>query len=160
MYLDKIHACQTGISLEISTSAIQALIEDAAAGERLFELVQIRRPEDICAHLLVTVYQGAEGLLERRRRWADKVKDDILAMKPVSYESFSNLFWRDIDEEDPDGDEWYRLIASEGFAAEVIALLDKVRAAQRTLRRSTDVLIQMNWGLLSGDINPMELPAF
>lgn len=150
MYLDKIHSFQTGVSIEVSTSAIHALIEDATEGERFFKLVQIKRPEDLYAYLAVTVHRGADALIKRRSRWAREIRKDVLAGQAVSYESFSKLFWRDIDEEDPDGDEWHRHFAGAGFASEIALLLDKVRAAQRALRRSNDVLIRMNWDFLGG----------
>jgi hypothetical protein len=111
MYLDKIHRFQTGVSLVISSSPLRTLFEDAAAGDRAFELEQIKRPGDLYAYLSVTVYEGAEGLIKRRRPWAGKIRADLLSGKPVSYVSFANLFWRNLDDEDPDGDEWYRLIA-------------------------------------------------
>jgi len=160
MYLDKIHTFRTGISLEISTAAIQALIEGATEAGRFFELIQIKRPEDIYPYLTVTVHRGADALMERRSRWAGEIRNDTLAGKPVSYENFNKLFWRDIDEEDPDGDEWHRHFASAGFAGEIIGLLDKVRSAQRALRRSNDVLIRLNWDFLSGAIFPKDQPAF
>ena len=160
MYLDKIHSFRTGVSLAISTSALQAMIADATERERFFELVQIKRPEDLYPHLSVTVLHGAEELMARRSRWAREIRKDVLAGRPVSYERFSKLFWRDIDEVDPDGDEWHRYFGGEGFADEMAGLLDKVRAAQRALRRSTDVLIRMNWDFLNRAIFPKDQPAF
>ena len=160
MYLDKIHQFQTGIIIEISSAALRALIADATAEDRAFELEQIRRPGDLHAYLSVTVHKGAEGLIERRQLWTGKIKDDLVARKPVSYRSFSNLFWRDLDEADPDGDEWYRLVASEGFEAELTVLLNKVRTAQRILRQSTNLLASMNWASFSRHAVPTDAPAF
>lgn len=160
MYLDKIHSFRTGVSLEVSSSAIHDLIADATERERFLELVQIQRPEDIFPYLAVTVHLGADALVKRRGRWAREIRNDVLAGKPVPYERFTRLFWRDIDEEDPDGDEWHRHFASAGFAGEILGLLDKVRAAQRALRRSNDVLIRMNWDFLGGTLFPKDQPAF
>jgi hypothetical protein len=160
MYLDKIHSFRTGVSLEISSAAIQTLIADATEGERFLELVQIKRPEDILPYLSVTVHRGADDLVKRRSRWAREIRNDILAGKAVSYEHFTRLFWRDIDEEDPDGDEWHRHFASTGFASEIAGLLDKVRSTQRALQRSNDVLIRMNWDFMRRVITPKDQPAF
>lgn len=160
MYLDKIHSFQTGVSLEISTAAIRALIADATERERFFELVQIKAPEDIYPYLTITVHHGADGLMKRRSRWAREIGNDILAGKAVPYEQFTRLFWRDIDEEDPDGDEWHRHFASTGFSDEITALLDKIRSAQRALHQSNDVLIRMNWDFFSRVIAPKDQPAF
>lgn len=135
MYLDKIYLFQTGVRLEISTAALRVLIEDAIAGHRIFELEQIRCPADLYAYLSVIVHEGAAGLIKRRCAWADKIKPELLAGKPVSYENFSKLFWRNLDEEDPDGDEWYRLIAGERFYSQLTGLLDMIRSVERTLRR-------------------------
>lgn len=160
MYLDKMHRFQTGVTLEISSAALRALIADATAEGRSVELEQIRRPGDLHAYLSVTVREGAEGLIARRRPWADKIRADLLAGKPVSYGSFGSLFWRNLDEADPDGDEWYRLVASNGFDAELTGLLDKVRAAQRILRRSTNAQHRMNWGSMGRSAVPADAPAF
>lgn len=160
MYLDKIHQFQTGVTLEISSVALRTLIADAISGDRAFELERIRRPGDLHAYLSVTVHHGASGLIGRRRPWAGKIKADLAAGKPVSYSSFSNLFWRDLDEADRDGDEWYRLVASVGFEAELIGLLDKVRSAQRILRQSADVLVRLKRSSLGMSLFPADVPAF
>lgn len=159
MYLDKIHAFRTGVSLEISSSAIKALIADAMEGERFPELVRIGRPEDLYPYLAVTVHCGADALVRRRSRWVGDIRKDLLAGRAVSYSRFIKLFWRDIDEEDPDGDEWHRYFAGAGFAGEIVGLLDKVRAAQRALRQSGDVLIRMNWDFLGRTLFPEDQPA-
>lgn len=149
MYLDKIHRFRTGVSLAIDTSLLRTLIEDAVAGDGSFELEQIKRPGDLYAYLSVTVHEGAEGLVKRRSKWAGKIRRALLARKPVSYGNFANLFWRNLDDEDPDGDEWYRLIAGKGFDAELVGLLDKVRSARRSLHQQrTNVPAGRNWGSL------------
>ena len=159
MYLDKTHVFATGVAIEISTSAIRTLIEDASSGRRFAEIARIRGPEDICAHLSVIVHKGARGLVGRRRRWSGAIGKEVVAGKPVPYAAFAELFWRDIDEEDPDGDEWFRLIGGNLFAAEIMASLDKVRTVQRTLRRSTDIVTRINWALLAGDRGALDLSA-
>jgi len=108
----------------------------------------------------VMVHQGADALVKRRSRWAREIRNDILAGKAVAYERFNKLFWRDIDELDPDGDEWHRHFASDGFAEEITGLLDKVRTTQRALRRSDDVVIRMSWDFLGGAIFPKGQAAF
>jgi hypothetical protein len=160
MYLDRVCTFHTGVSLEVSTASIQAMIENATEREHFFELVQIKRPEDLYPHLSVIVLHGADELMARRSRWAREIRQDVLAGTPVSYERFRKLFWRDIDEVDPDGDEWHRYFGGEDFADEIAGLLDKVRAAQRALQRSNDVLIRMNWDFLSRAIFPKDKPAF
>ncbi|MDO8437763.1 MAG: hypothetical protein Q7S69_06350 [Nitrosomonadaceae bacterium] len=135
MYLDKIYLFRTGVSLEISTTALRTLVEGAMAGQRISELARIRCPADLHSYLSVVVHAGAEGLVKRRHAWAGRIKADLLAGKPVSYGSFSNLFWRNLDEEDPDGDEWYRLIAGERFHSQLRSLLDMLRSAERRLNQ-------------------------
>lgn len=135
MYLDKIYLFRTGVSLEISTAALHKLLEGAMAGQRIAELAKIRCPADLHSYLSVVVHTGAEGLVKRRQAWAGRIKADLLAGKPVSYRSFSDLFWRNLDEEDPDGDEWYRLIAGERFHCQLTGLLDMLRSAERRLNQ-------------------------
>jgi len=105
------------------------------AGQRIAELAKIRCPADLHPYLSVVVHTGAGGLVKRRQVWAGKIKADLLAGNPVSYRSFSDLFWRDLDEEDPDGDEWYRLIAGERFRCQLTGLLDMLRLAERRLNQ-------------------------
>lgn len=160
MYLDKIHVFQTGVSLEITTSAIQTLIADAMEGKRFLELDQIKRPEDLFPYLSVIVHRGADELIQRRSRWAHEIGNDILAGDAVAFERFTRLFWRDIDEADPDGDEWHLHFAGAGFAGEIACLLDKVRSAQRALKRSNDVLIRLSRDFVGGAMIPRDQPAF
>lgn len=160
MYLDKIHSFKTGIQIEISTAPIRALMADAMEGERFREFAQIKQPEDIHPYLAVTVHHDADALLKRRSRWARDIRNELLAGQPVAFDRFARLFWRDIDEEDPDGDEWHRLFACAEFSAELLALLDKFRIAQRTLRHSNDVLIRMGWEFLNRVTNSESHPAF
>lgn len=133
MYLDKIYSLQTGVSLEISTITLSDLIEDVADGRRIPELEKIRAPADLYNYLSVIVHADAEGLIKRRHTWVDKIKDNLLAGQAVSYSNFEKLFWRSLDEEDPDGDEWYQLTASERFHSQLIGLLDMLRTVERRL---------------------------
>ncbi|MCX7185293.1 MAG: hypothetical protein NTW90_08730 [Nitrosospira sp.] len=135
MYLDKIYLFRTGVSLEISIAALHKLLEGAMAGRRIDELAKIHCPADLHPYLSVVVHTGAEGLVKRRQAWAGRIKADLLAGKPVSYRSFSDLFWRDLDEQDPDGDEWYRLIGGERFHCQLTDLLDMLRSAERRLNQ-------------------------
>lgn len=160
MHLEQIHTLRTGVSLEISAAAVQALIADATEGRRLLELARIERLEDIHPYLTVTVRAGAPALVERRKRWAGEIRNDVLAGNPVAYESFRKLFWRDMDEDDPDGDEWHRHISGADFGSRIVAVLDKVRSAQRALRRSSDVAIRMDLEFLNTAVIPNRQQAF
>ena len=91
MYLDKIHSLQTGVSLEISTIALRALIRDVMVGQRITELAKICGPMDLYDYLSVVVYKGAEGLICRRHAWVDEIKNDLLAGRPVSFRGFDKL---------------------------------------------------------------------
>ncbi|SFN06128.1 hypothetical protein SAMN05421863_10939 [Nitrosomonas communis] len=146
MYLDKIHSLQTGVSLEISTIALRALIRDAMAGQRTTELTKICGPMDLYDYLSVVVYKGAEGLICRRHAWVDEIKNDLLAGRPVSFRGFDKLFWRTLDEEDPDGDEWYRLTSGEEFLSQLLSLLGILRSANRRLLHKIDVLPDLKIG--------------
>lgn len=146
MYLDKNYSLQTGVSLEVSTIALRDLIRHAVDGQRLSELTKICCTMDLYDYLSVIVHQGAGGLVSRRHAWVNEIKDDLLAGQPVSYRKFDNLFWRSLDEEDPDGNEWYRLTSGEEFSLQLNCLLDIVRSAKRSLYQRVDVLPDFNIG--------------
>lgn len=146
MYIDKVHSLQTGVSLEISTIALRGLLKDAIVGQRTSELAKICSTMDLHDYLSVVVHKGAEGLISRRRPWVEGIKNDLLRGRPVSYRRFDGLFWRSLDEEDPDGDEWYRLTSGEDFRSQMICLLGILRSANRRLHQSVDVLPDLNMG--------------
>ncbi len=115
-------------------------------GQRMSELTKICCTMDLYDYLSVIIHQGAEGLISRRHAWVSKIEDNLLAGQPVSYREFDSLFWRNLDEEDPDGDEWYRLTSGEEFRLQLSSLLDILRSVKRRLQQSVDVLPDMNMG--------------
>ncbi len=136
MNLDKIYVLQTGVSLKISTIALQELIANAIGKQKFPELEEIRSTSDLYAYLSVVVCEGAEDLISRRQRWIDqKIKADLIAGRPIPFNSFCNLFWRNLDEDDPDGDEWQQLMASDQFYSQLTMLLNKLRIAERSLQQ-------------------------
>ena len=103
--------------------------------------MNIRSTIDLYAHLSVVVCTGAEELIKRRQRWINhKIKADLIAGQPVPFNSFCNLFWRNLDEDDPDGDEWQQLIASDEFYSQLTILLHKLRIAERSLQQSSGAI--------------------
>lgn len=145
MYLDKIYTLQTGVSLKISTIALQELIANAINRQELPELESIRSITDLHAYLSVVVHEGAEDLIKRRRCWAsNEIKTDLIAGRSVSFEDFCGIFWRNLDEDDPDGDEWHRLIASDRFYSQLTILLHKLRAAERRLHQYKEETPELN----------------
>lgn len=136
MYLDKIYVLQTGVSLKVSTIALQELIANAINTQKFPELKSIHSTSDLYAYLSVVVCAGAEDLIKRRQRWINhKIKADLIAGRPIPFNSFCSLFWRNLDEDDPDGDEWQQLIASDQFYSEMAILLNKLRIAERSLQQ-------------------------
>ena len=141
MYLDKIYTLQTGVSLKISTLALQELIANAMSRQELPELESIHCTADLYTYLSVAVHEGAEDLIKRRCRWVNnEIKADLIAGRPVSFSGFCNLFWRNLDEDDPDGDEWHRLIASDRFHSQLVVLLNKLRIAKRNLQQDRETV--------------------
>ncbi len=136
MYLDKIYVLQTGVSLKISTAALQELIANAIRKQKFPELESIHSTSDLYVYLSVVVCDSAEDLIGRRQPWIDqKIKADLIAGRPVPFNSFCNLFWRNLDEDDPDGDEWQQMMASDQFYSELTVLLNKLRIAERSLQQ-------------------------
>jgi len=66
----------------------------------------------------------------------------LLAGVSIGFVVFSRLFWRNLDEDDPDGDEWQQLIASDQFYNQLTLLMNKLRKVERKL--------QYDKGILSG----------
>ena len=144
MYLDKIYVLQTGVSLKVSTMALQELIARAINTRKFPELQSIRSTTDLYAYLSVVVCVGAEDLIKRRQRWINhKTKADLIAGQPVPFNTFCNLFWRNLDEDDPDGDEWQGLIASDQFHSQSIAFLNKLRMIERSLQQCRETAFAM-----------------
>lgn len=147
MYLDKIYELQTGVSLKISTSALEELISDAVNAQKNSELENILSISDLCRYLMVTVVDGAEGLIQRRESWVDQsTRTMLMEAKPVSFDSFCGLFWRTLDEVDHDGDEWHQLIASDQFYDYMTLLLNKVRAIVRDLQHQRESMLRLPLG--------------
>ena len=148
MYLDKIYVLQTGVSLKVSTMALQELIARAINTRKFPELQSIRSTTDLYAYLSVVVCAGAEDLIKRRQRWINhKTKADLIAGQPVPFNIFCNLFWRNLDEDDPDGDEWQQLIVSDEFYSQLTILLHKLRIAERNLQQyNGSAMLDFNLG--------------
>ena len=147
MSLDKIYVLRTGVSLKVSTFALQALIANAIDQRQFPELKSIHSTTDLYDYLSVVVCDGAEGLIARRQRWIDsKIQADLLAGRPVSFNNFSNLFWRNLDEDDPDGDEWQQLLGSDQFYFELTVLLNKLRIAERSLQHYKGAMPDLSLG--------------
>lgn len=48
---------------------------------------------------------------------------------------FLHLIWRNLNENNPDDDEWQQLIASDQFYTQMTILLNKLRIAERSLQQ-------------------------
>ena len=146
MSLDKIYTLQTGTSLKISTMALQELIANVKNGREFTKIGQIRCVTDLYDYLSVIVYKGAIGLIKRRKKWlTQKNKADLVAARPIPFREFSNFFWRNLDENDPDGDEWIQLIADEGFYVQLSAVLDGLRATEREILLDKSIATDLNF---------------
>ena len=146
MSLDKIYTLQTGTSLKISTMALQELIANVKNGREFTKIGQIRCVTDLYDYLSVIVYKGAIGLIKRRQKWlTQKNKADLVAARPIPFREFSNFFWRNLDENDPDGDEWIQLIADEGFYVQLRAVLDGLRATEREILLDKSIATDLNF---------------
>lgn len=148
MSLDKIYTLQTGVSLKVSTMTLQELIANILNGKESVEIGQIRSATDLYDYLSVIVYKGAAGLIKRRQQWiSQKNKADLVAARPIPFREFSSFFWRNLDENDPDGDEWLRLIADDGFYNHLGYILSKLRAVeQKMLREKNIAAADLNFG--------------
>ncbi len=145
MYLDKIYTLQTGVSLKVSADALQKLITNAINNRQLSDLRRIRCIADLYPFLSVIVYEGSADLIKRRHRWINQsIKNALLSKQAVSFDNFCNLFWRNLDEDDPDGDEWQQLIATDRFYFQLTTLLNRVRITERNLQQSSEVLSGLN----------------
>lgn len=149
MYLDKIHTLQTGVSLSVSTAPLQEMIANAINHRKLSELENIHGITDLYAYLSIIVYEGAEDLIKRRHQWVNqKTKAALIAQQPVPFSNFCNLFWRNLDEVDPDGDEWQQVLASDQFHTQLTMLLNKIRITERNLQQYKQTLSDLNLELV------------
>ncbi|MBX3641162.1 MAG: hypothetical protein KIS65_06885 [Nitrosomonas sp.] len=146
MTLDKIYTLQTGVSLKVSTETLRQLIVRSRNGYILPEFEKIRCTADLYDFLTVTVVQGAEGLIKRRQPWiSQKNKADLIAAQPVPFQDFCLFFWRNLDEMDPDGDEWNRAIAADSFNLQLSAVLNKLRIAVQQKKQDVTLIADLNF---------------
>jgi hypothetical protein len=147
MTLDKIYTLQTGVSLKVSTEALQQLITMNRNGQILSEFEKIRCTADLYDFLTVTVLHGAEDLIKRRQPWiSQKNKVDLIAAQPIPFQDFCLFFWRNLDETDPDGDEWNRAIAADSFNLQLSMLLNKLRTAVQQRKKDMTLIADLNFG--------------
>ena len=140
MALEKIYTLQTGVSLKISTVILQELITKTLKGRELSELGRIRCAADLYEYLSVIVYKGADDLIKRRQQWiSQENKADLVASRPIPFLEFCKFFWRNLDEDDPDGDEWIKLIADDSFYIQLGDFLSKLRYAERKLQLDKNI---------------------
>ncbi|MCB1934481.1 MAG: hypothetical protein KDF59_00925 [Nitrosomonas sp.] len=147
MALDKIYTLQTGVSLKVSTDTLQDLIVRDSNEKILPELGNIRCTSDLHDFLTVVVLKGANGLITRRQQWISKKnKANLIAARPVPFQDFCLFFWRNLDETDPDGDEWNRIIAADSFNQQLSMILHKLRAAVRNENHEPAMIENLNFG--------------
>jgi len=147
MSLDKIYTLNTGVSLKISTDTLQQLIAGDRNDPVLPKLEKIQCTADLYDLLTVIVLQGAEGLIKRRGQWVSKKnKTRLIAAEPVPFQDFCHFFWRNLDETDPDGDEWNRILALDSFNLQLSVLLNKLRIAVHKEDCNTNLLENLNFG--------------
>jgi len=146
MALDKIYSLKTGVSLKVSTDALQELIIRNRNEKVLPKLEKIRCTADLYDFLTVIVLTGAEGLISRRQQWISKKnKANLISAQPVPFQDFCLFFWRNLDETDPDGDEWNRIIAADSFNQQLSTLLHKLRAAARNEYHELNVMENLSF---------------
>ena len=147
MSLDKIYTLQTGVSLKISSMILQELIANLLNGQECAETDQIRCTTDLYDYLSVIVYKGAPGLIKRRQQWiSQRYEADLIVARPIPFQEFSSFFWRNLDENDPDGDEWIRLISDDGFYFQLSDFLNRLRAAERRVLLDRNIAADLNLG--------------
>lgn len=148
MYLDKNYQLKTGVRLKVSTAVLQELIVDAVDTRKFSELERIHSTADLTAYLSIVVSEGAADLIKRREHWIDhQTKTDLIEGKSIPFNSFCNLFWRNLDEVDRDGDEWQQLIASDEFYSQMTILLNKVRVIARSLQHQQEAITHLPLGV-------------
>jgi len=146
MDLDKIFTLKTGVTFKISTDRLHTLIAHAIQHRQLSSLADIRGITDLYPHLSVVVYEGSEDLIKRRQRWLSQpMKKALITEQSIPFDYFCKLFWRNLDEEDPDGDEWQQLIATDHFYFQLTTLLNRVRITERNLQQASDVAAGLNF---------------
>ena len=123
------------------------MIANLLNGRECTETGRIRCTTDLYDYLSVIVYKGANGLIKRRQQWISQQNEaDLIAARPIPFQEFSSFFWRNLDENDPDGDEWIRLIADDGFYIQLSVFLNKLRAAERRILLDKPISDDLNLG--------------
>lgn len=132
-------------SVKLEATGLLPLIEQAQAGHRVYELMQIGRPDDIWAYVWVAPVHLPPRLVSRvlairiaaakscagAHPWPDKL---------VPFPQFDKLFMLMGDDTDPEDEVWRRLRDSEPMKCFASRTLDRVLEVQRSLENGDPVM--------------------
>ena len=140
------HSDPMPFRVEVQDHALDHLIADAHAGLRLYELMMIRRPGDVWQYLWVKeveVPPSVSACIAYKRQEKSPWGPCQWPEHSLPLNDFESFFRWDRDDTSEESVCWLTARESIEFLDYGRTLFDRVRGAQAELRRSDDLLIQV-----------------
>ncbi len=146
--------------IQIDSSGLSALIEEANLGVRVYELMNIRRPGDLRLYLQAGLVDGPARLRERiagsRKQQTQCATQDESAAALLPFERFDTYFYDGGDDTDPEDYKWLRFRESDELHAFLDLLMQDVHIARHRLRFSRDALLKNELKMIEEGKHPYD----
>jgi len=137
--------------IHVDARPLKKLIRDAALGQRVYELMSIKRPGDILHYLWVTVSDRSSWLVKATtKRYASQFRLRA-PMGDVCHMAFTELdagFIYDGDDTEQNTMLWLSFKETQEWRQYPSRLLSEIESAQKKLCSSTDYLVQHEIALM------------
>ena len=141
------------IQFQIDARPLRRLIDDAARGLRVYELMALVRPRDLIPYMWVTVKRSDIGIAayarETYKTWARGPREVPDSLE-IALEEFDRYFFF----QGWDTDDWYyiwlKFRDSELWASIFVDLMNVIQKAQAVLRTRQDFLLQRELARIDG----------
>ena len=157
MLVEREYAISKGVTrplrVIVHAYAIDHLLADAREAYRVYELMSIRRPGDLCNYLYVEPIEASEGTLERCRE--KKLRDEPNTVVPL--ETFDGFFYLAGDDTESEHGCWLNYRRSSAFHDHLRGHFRRIQDAQQELRNGNDPLVRHVIQLMDASTHPWDI---
>lgn len=144
------------LKLTLDHTPLYDLINEASAGQRVYELMQIHRPGDVWRYVLVHMHEVGQVVQERYEAYTNENPEyhdrDVL----LPYAEFDGLFYVDIAAPHPVDACWSSARNSKAILSFSESCWMAAMAAQASLRNTQDLLICSELLMISRGTHPYD----